>query len=50
MGVTEEAGIHKDALRSICKGRTMAGPGLSFIDDVSRVQDLTELIHQTNPD
>ena len=48
MGVTEEAGIHKDALRNICKGRTMAGPGLSF--GVSRVQELTELIHQTNPD
>lgn len=27
---------------------TMAGPGLGFIEDVSRVQELTELIYQTN--
>lgn len=45
MRVTEEVGIHKDALRSISKGRTMAGHGLDFIEDVSRVQELTNLIH-----
>jgi len=29
---------------------TMAGPGLGFAEDVSRVQELTGLIHRTNPD